>query len=115
MKESVQIAVTLVKSRYPEKADLFEKNDLHVHVPAGAVPKDGPSAGITLTTAIASLVTGKSGFSRIRHDGRSFFKRQSDADRRTSGEADGGSESRHIQGADPGRRMSMTWMRLLMK
>lgn len=59
MKESVQIAVTLVKSRYPEKADLFEKNDLHVHVPAGAVPKDGPSAGITLTTAIASLVTGK--------------------------------------------------------
>ena len=59
MKESVQIAVTLVKSRYPDKADLFEKNDLHVHVPAGAVPKDGPSAGITLTTAIASLVTGK--------------------------------------------------------
>ena len=59
MKESVQIAVTLVKSRYPEKAELFEKNDLHVHVPAGAVPKDGPSAGITLTTAIASLVTGK--------------------------------------------------------
>lgn len=59
MKESVQIAVTLVKSRYPEKASLFEENDLHVHVPAGAVPKDGPSAGITLTTAIASLVTGK--------------------------------------------------------
>lgn len=59
MKESVQIAVTLVKSKYPEKAAMFEENDLHVHVPAGAVPKDGPSAGITLTTAIASLVTGK--------------------------------------------------------
>ena len=59
MKESVQIAVTLVKARYPEKAEMFEKNDLHVHVPAGAVPKDGPSAGITLTTAIASLVTDK--------------------------------------------------------
>lgn len=56
MKESVQIAISLVKSMFPEKADLFEKNDLHV--PAGAVPKDGPSAGITLTTAIASLVTG---------------------------------------------------------
>lgn len=59
MKESVQIAVSLVKSMYPDKAELFEKNDLHVHVPAGAVPKDGPSAGITLTTALASLVTQK--------------------------------------------------------
>ncbi|MCC8139817.1 MAG: endopeptidase La [Lachnospiraceae bacterium] len=59
MKESVQIAVSLVKSMYPDKAELFEKNDLHIHVPAGAVPKDGPSAGITLTTAIASLVNGK--------------------------------------------------------
>ena len=58
MKESVQIAMSLVKSMFPDKAELFEKNDLHVHVPAGAVPKDGPSAGITLTTALASLVTG---------------------------------------------------------
>ncbi len=60
MKESAQIAVSLVKYMYPDKAELFEKNDLHIHVPSGAVPKDGPSAGITLTTAIASLVTGKS-------------------------------------------------------
>lgn len=59
MKESAQIAVSLVKALYPDKAELFEKNDLHIHVPEGAVPKDGPSAGITLTTAIASLVTGK--------------------------------------------------------
>ncbi len=59
MKESVQIAVSLVKALYPEQAELFEKNDLHIHVPAGAVPKDGPSAGITLTTALASLVTGR--------------------------------------------------------
>lgn len=59
MKESAQIAVSLVKALYPEKAKLFEENDLHIHVPEGAVKKDGPSAGITLTTAIASLVTGK--------------------------------------------------------
>ncbi|MDO4614893.1 MAG: endopeptidase La [Lachnospiraceae bacterium] len=59
MKESAQIAVSLVKSLYPDQAELFEKNDLHIHVPEGAVPKDGPSAGITLTTAIASLVTGR--------------------------------------------------------
>ena len=58
MKESVQIAVSLVKSLFPDKEKLFEENDLHVHVPAGAVPKDGPSVGITLTTALASLVTG---------------------------------------------------------
>ncbi len=58
MKESAQIAVSLVKSLFPEKAKLFEENDLHIHVPDGAVPKDGPSAGITMTTAIASLVTG---------------------------------------------------------
>ncbi|MDD6258224.1 MAG: endopeptidase La [Erysipelotrichaceae bacterium] len=59
MKESVQIAVSLVKSMFPDKTEMFEKNDLHVHVPEGAVKKDGPSAGITLTTAISSLVTGK--------------------------------------------------------
>ena len=59
MKESAQIAVTYVKSLFPEYAEKFEKNDLHIHVPSGAVPKDGPSAGITLVIALASLVTGK--------------------------------------------------------
>lgn len=59
MKESAQIAVSLVKSMYPDKAEIFENNDLHIHVPEGAVPKDGPSAGVTLTTAITSLITGR--------------------------------------------------------
>lgn len=58
MKESAQIAVSIVKAMFPDRAELFEKHDLHIHVPEGAVPKDGPSAGITLTTAIASLVSG---------------------------------------------------------
>ena len=58
MKESAQIAVSLVKSLYPDKAELLEKEDLHIHVPDGATPKDGPSAGITLTTALASLISG---------------------------------------------------------
>ena len=60
MKESVQAAFSLVRSRDGEigiKADDFRKIDIHVHVPAGAVPKDGPSAGIAMFTALASLFT----------------------------------------------------------
>ena len=69
MKESAQIAVSLVKSLFPDKAKLFEENDLHIHVPDGAVPKDGPSAGITMTTAIASLVSGRDVDPRIAMTG----------------------------------------------
>ena len=58
MKESVQIALSLVRSMYEDKEDELEKEDIHIHVPDGSTPKDGPSAGITLTTALASLVSG---------------------------------------------------------
>ena len=58
MKESVRLALSLVKHRFPELASSFADHDLHIHVPDGATPKDGPSAGITLTTAIASMITG---------------------------------------------------------
>ena len=58
MKESVRLAVSLVKQCFQERAGVFEDHDLHIHVPDGATPKDGPSAGITLTTAVASLITG---------------------------------------------------------
>ena len=59
MKESVEIAISLVKDMYPEETKILAERDLHIHVPEGAVPKDGPSAGITLVTALTSLVTGK--------------------------------------------------------
>lgn len=55
MKESAELAYTLVKSRFAEKIEDFDKKDIHIHVPEGAVPKDGPSAGVTLFTALSSL------------------------------------------------------------
>jgi ATP-dependent Lon protease len=62
MRESVQAALTLVKSRAAElgiDAKLFQNNDIHVHVPAGATPKDGPSAGVAMFIALLSLLTGR--------------------------------------------------------
>jgi ATP-dependent Lon protease len=62
MKESAQAALTLVKARAPELGidlALFEKSDVHIHVPAGAIPKDGPSAGVAMFLALVSLFTGR--------------------------------------------------------
>jgi len=67
MKESAQAAVTLVKSRTERLGigpSVLEQQDLHIHVPAGAIPKDGPSAGVPLFLAVASLLTGR----RVRSD-----------------------------------------------
>ena len=67
MKESAGISKSLVRSmakEYDIEEGFFEKNDIHLHIPEGAVPKDGPSAGVTMTTAIISAITGK----RVRAD-----------------------------------------------
>jgi ATP-dependent Lon protease len=62
MQESAQAALTFVRSKAAEwglPEDHFAKHDIHIHVPAGATPKDGPSAGVTMATALASLLTGR--------------------------------------------------------
>jgi ATP-dependent Lon protease len=67
MKESVQAALSLVKSRAASlgiDTALFEKSDIHVHVPAGAIPKDGPSAGVAMFMALVSLLTNRN----VRND-----------------------------------------------
>jgi ATP-dependent Lon protease len=67
MKESVQAALSLAKSRASELGiapELLEKSDIHVHVPAGAIPKDGPSAGVAMFMALTSLMTDRT----IRND-----------------------------------------------
>ena len=67
MKESAIIAMSYVRSiskEYGVKPEIFKENDFHIHIPEGAVPKDGPSAGVTMATAIFSAVTGK----KVRSD-----------------------------------------------
>ena len=59
MKESAQAALSYVRGHADLPDDWFATRDLHIHVPAGAIPKDGPSAGITMATALMSLVTGR--------------------------------------------------------
>jgi ATP-dependent Lon protease len=67
MKESAQAALSFIRARAEKlgiTADFFENSDLHVHVPAGAIPKDGPSAGVAMAVALVSLLTGRI----VRHD-----------------------------------------------
>ena len=62
MKESARTGISYIRSigeSYGLEEDYFEKHDIHIHIPEGAVPKDGPSAGITMATAILSAVTGR--------------------------------------------------------
>jgi ATP-dependent Lon protease len=72
MRESVQAALSYLRAHAEEfgiKPDFFEDSDLHIHVPSGAIPKDGPSAGVTMATAMASMLTGRRPLPRLAMTG----------------------------------------------
>lgn len=77
MKESAKIALSYVRSKAPTfgiEADFFEKHDIHLHIPAGATPKDGPSAGVTMVTAIVSLLTRRPVLSNVGMTGEATLR-----------------------------------------
>ena len=113
MRESAQAALTWVRRHAHQIApdlddDWFAKHDIHVHVPAGAVPKDGPSAGVAMTTALASLISNRPVAKRRGDDRRDHPDRSGPADRRSEGEVARRPASRDQAGdragSQPGRR-----------
>jgi ATP-dependent Lon protease len=98
MKESAETAVSLVKSTFIDEDLNFAERDIHIHIPEGAVPKDGPSAGITMFTGGHIACHRHSGQPVSGDDRRDFPARGRASDRRTSGEADGGDARGHQEG-----------------
>ena len=87
MKESARTGISYIRSvsrEYEIEEDFFEKNDIHVHIPEGAVPKDGPSAGITMATAMISAITGQKARADLAMTGEVTLRR------RPQGKAAGG-------------------------
>ena len=114
MKESARAGLSYVRARTKELGidpTVFEKQTMHIHVPAGATPKDGPSAGVTMATALASLLTGRAGAARPGHDRRDHAAWAGAAHRRAEEQAAGGPPGRREDGPHsqaeregPGRR-----------
>ena len=104
MKESISAAASYVRSRaldFGIEPPLFDRRDIHVHVPEAATPKDGPSAGIAMATAIVSVMTGIPVRRDIAMTGEVTLARQGSADRRLEGEAARGASRRREESADP--------------
>ena len=105
MKESARTGISYIRSVSKEhkiEENFFKEHDVHIHIPEGAVPKDGPSAGITMATAMMSAITGRkgraAGTGRCCHDRGDHLKRPRASYRRTEGKTAGSKERRHPHG-----------------
>ncbi len=106
MQELIQAAMSFVKARAPAygvKPSIFARKDIHVHLPEGAVPKDGPSAGIGMVTAMISTLTGIAVRRDVAMTGEVTLARPRSSDRRPQGKAACGASRRNPHRADPGR------------
>ena len=106
MQESAHAALSWVRShaeRLGIDPEWFAEHDIHIHVPAGAVPKDGPSAGVTMATAIVSLVTGRTVSAEVGDDRRDHAHRPGAPDRRGPRQGAGRPARRADQGDPPER------------
>ena len=104
MKESARAGMSYIRARTKDLGldpAIFEKTTVHIHVPAGATPKDGPSAGVTMATAMASLLTGRPARRDLAMTGRDHAPRPGPPDRRPEVEAAGRSSRRREDGPHP--------------
>ncbi len=104
MKESVEAARSVVRARAARlgiKDEMFEKRDIHIHVPDGATPKDGPSAGAAMTTAFVSALTGIPVKADVAMTGEITLARRGHRHRRSEGKAAGRAPGRGAHRADP--------------
>ncbi len=101
MKESARIGLSWFRAnaaRYGVDPQFYKDSEIHLHVPAGAIPKDGPSAGVTMVAAVASALSRSSRAWRSRDDGRNHALRPSAARGRDQGEGAGGAAGGHPHG-----------------